>query len=80
MFGMGDNEKFSQEVELFEKARKKFDEVCKTLEAYERRVQLQSMAIKELQDIAVMDGNKIDRLLRKVEQLEQKLKADVMYQ
>ena len=77
---MESNEKLSEELALFEKARKKFEDVCKTLEAYERRVQLQSMAIKELQDIVVMDGNKVDKLLKKVDQLEQKLKVDVMYQ
>jgi len=74
------NQDLSESIKLLEKAKVQFEEICKTLETYERRVKFHSFAITELQDLLVADRKKINELTEKIERIEAKYGKDVMYQ
>ena len=77
---MVDIKDIDEEMERLRKTRKTLENICKKLEAYDKRVVLHNTAIKELQDVVVEDRYKIIGLLKKVEKFEQKYGSDVMYQ
>jgi len=77
---MVDIKDIDEEMERLRKTRKTLENICKKLEAYDKRVVLHNTAIKELQDVVVEDRDKIIGLLKKVEKFEQKYGKDVMYQ
>ena len=77
---MVDIKDIDEEMERLRKTRKTLENICKKLEAYDKRVVLHNTAIKELQNIVVEDRDKIIGLLKKVEKFEQKYGKDVMYQ
>jgi len=77
---MAERDELGEGIRLLEKSRKRVDEICKSLESYERRVQLQSSAISELQDLIIIERRRFDELTKRVDRLEKKFNPDVMYQ